>query len=95
MRPKTDWLPFESRLEFELAEFLFQKTEMSASRIDELLELWAASQLQYTQSPPFSSYRTIQKKIDNIPVGDVPWTSFQARYTGNLPVPNPPKWMTR
>jgi hypothetical protein len=37
-----DWYPFESRLSFELAELIFEKAEMSAGEIDQLLNIWAA-----------------------------------------------------
>jgi hypothetical protein len=37
-----DFTPFETRAEFEFAEFLYSKAEMSAGKIDKLLEILAA-----------------------------------------------------
>ncbi|PSR76460.1 hypothetical protein PHLCEN_2v8435 [Hermanssonia centrifuga] len=89
----NDWTPFASRLQFETADFLFQRARMSQGNIDRLLELWAASLIPYGALPPFAGVPHMLETIDSIPFGDAPWTSFKVRYTGDLP-PNPPPWMT-
>jgi hypothetical protein len=38
-----DWTPYESRLDFEIAEFLFSRNQMSGGDMD----LWAASLLKH------------------------------------------------
>jgi hypothetical protein len=38
-----DWTPYNFRLEFEVANFLFCRNQMSAGDINCLLSLWAAS----------------------------------------------------
>ncbi|PSR92305.1 hypothetical protein PHLCEN_2v4726 [Hermanssonia centrifuga] len=89
----SDWTPFASRLQFETADFLFQRARMSQGSINQLLELWAASLIPFGASPPFASVQHMLETIDSIPFGDAPWSSFKVRYTGDLP-PNPPPWMT-
>ncbi|KAF4602982.1 hypothetical protein EYR38_003386 [Pleurotus pulmonarius] len=42
--PPNDWSPFDSEQQFELADLLFRKVEMSASNIDEILRIWALGQ---------------------------------------------------
>ncbi|KAL4260465.1 hypothetical protein AB1N83_010434 [Pleurotus pulmonarius] len=38
-----DWAPFDSQQQFELADLLFRKVQMSATNIDELLSIWGLS----------------------------------------------------
>ncbi|PSR92366.1 hypothetical protein PHLCEN_2v4724 [Hermanssonia centrifuga] len=66
---------------------------MSQGNVDRLLELWAASLLPYEALPPLASVQHLLETVDLIPFGDAPWTSFKARYTGDLP-PDPPPWMS-
>jgi hypothetical protein len=68
---------------------------MSASHIDFLLELWAASSMSYGGQPPFSSHNDLYKTIDATPLGDVPWESFSIHYTGERPSGEVPPWMDR
>ena len=42
-----DWTPYEDRIEFETAQFLYCRTQMSASNIDTLLDLWASTLLKH------------------------------------------------
>jgi hypothetical protein len=67
---------------------------MSASNIDQLLNLWAASLLPHQDQPPFRDHNDLYKTIDAIPLGDVPWKSFSMSYTGELPNNHEvPTWM--
>jgi hypothetical protein len=50
-----DWTPYNSRLEFEVASFLFHRNQMSAGDISSLLSLWAASLAVHGNEPPFSN----------------------------------------
>ena len=38
----NDWTPFSNRIEFETANFLYKRCQMSGSNITILMELWAA-----------------------------------------------------
>jgi hypothetical protein len=96
-RPHTDpedWTPYESRLQFETAEFLFTRNQMSAGHIDTLLNLWAASLLKHGDEPPFSNHTELYDTIDSTPLGDVPWETFNLKYDGALPENEVPAWMT-
>lgn len=103
-RDPTDWTPFRNRIEFETAEFLYKRCQMSGANIDILMELWAAysavrdpEDISETSSnlSPFSDHRDLYRTIDAIPIGGVPWQSITLSYDG--PIPNveiPPSWIT-
>ncbi|KIJ07272.1 hypothetical protein PAXINDRAFT_90695 [Paxillus involutus ATCC 200175] len=92
-RPFRDWAPYRDRVEFELAEFLFKRNQMSASQIDTLLDLWAATLLGHGKQPPFANHHDLYKVIDSTPLGSVPWKSFSVTYNGEKPDHNVPPWM--
>ncbi|THG95987.1 hypothetical protein EW026_g5759 [Hermanssonia centrifuga] len=57
------------------------------------MDLWAASLLRFGGEPPFANVKHMHELIDSTPLGDAPWTTMEASYTGELPA-NPPSWMT-
>lgn len=87
------WTPYNNRSEFELADLLFTRTQMPASAIDELLNIWAATQIADGHEPPFKDHKEMYATIDATPLGDVPWDSFNVRYNGELPEGDIPSWM--
>ncbi|KAF7796680.1 hypothetical protein EIP86_007863 [Pleurotus ostreatoroseus] len=87
-----EYTPFSDRPEFELADFFFRKVQMSASRIDELMQLWAST-LPPGFRPPFADSGDLYNAIDSIGVGEVPWQCFVVTYTGPRPAENVPAWM--
>ncbi|KAG1738865.1 uncharacterized protein EDB91DRAFT_1237652 [Suillus paluster] len=89
----TDWTPYKSRVAFETAEFLFTRNQMSAGQIDTLLDLWAATLIQYNDSPPFALHCDLYDTIDSTPLGDVAWESFSMSYKGVKPAENVLPWM--
>ena len=89
----SDWTPYNSRLEFETAEFLFKRNQMSGGDIDVLLGLWAASLATHEDSPPFNSHCDMYDTIDSTALGDVNWESATLQYNGNLPEGEVPSWM--
>jgi hypothetical protein len=94
MKDRTDWTPFNNRLEFEAAEFLFKRAKMSAANIDILCTLWAASLYEFDADPPFSGHCDLYSSINAIPVGGVPWQSAAFIYDGPRPDSvEIPKWM--
>ena len=97
MKDTTDWTPFNNRLSFETAEFLFKRVKMSAGNIDILCTLWAASLDEFAADPPFTGHCDLYSTIDAIPVGGVPWQSASFTYDGPRPEPSEgveiPKWM--
>ncbi|KAI0701751.1 hypothetical protein C8Q76DRAFT_802706 [Earliella scabrosa] len=88
----NDYGPFESRAQFEIADFLFRKAKMSGANVDELMELWAA----YSKSSPFAGRRDLYASIDSIPHSDIVWRAFVVTYTGPRPAEGEvPAWMER
>ncbi|KAH9849165.1 hypothetical protein C2E23DRAFT_737875, partial [Lenzites betulinus] len=93
-RQANDYSPYHSRAQFELADFLFKKEQMSAGHINELMQLWAAT-LPPGQDPPFANAKDMYDGIDSIPLGDIPWQEFRVTYMGHRPDDNVPPWMLR
>ena len=75
-----DWSPFENRVEFEMADFLYRRNQMPATQIDHLMDVWAAS-LPEGDFPPYSDHGNVYGIIDSIPFGDAKWESFTMTYT--------------
>ncbi|KAI9566608.1 hypothetical protein HD554DRAFT_2205892 [Boletus coccyginus] len=68
------WTPYASHAHFELAEFLYQKVQMSIGKIDMLMDIWFM--IYDGHDLPFRSHNTLYKSIDTIPYRDCPWQSF-------------------
>lgn len=94
MEPKaaTDWTPFDSRLEFEVGDLLFQRDEMAATISDNLFRLWAAD--KEDGRPPFANHVDMTEVIDAINHGDASWEQFTVTYSGLMPDEEAPSWMT-
>jgi hypothetical protein len=104
IRLKDDFFPFIDEEEFQFADFLYTREQMSAGNIDILMQLMAAWQKSRASrlddesepiDPPFNSANHMYNIIDSIPLGDVPWEGFKVTYTGDIPENNPPSWMTK
>ena len=92
-RRADDYYPFEDRVQFELADFFFRKEEMSATKLDELMQLWAARS-HPGDEPPFADHADMYNAIDAIPVGEVRWKCFSVSYGGPRPESGEvPPWM--
>src|SRR5271156_4579388 len=89
-----DWTPYRNRVEFETAEFLYCRTQMSASNIDTLLDLWASSLLNHNDTPPFANHSDLYNTIDSTPIGDIPWQNFSLKYNEELSDDAVPQWVT-
>ncbi|KAG1857039.1 hypothetical protein DFJ58DRAFT_716023 [Suillus subalutaceus] len=69
----TDWTPYESRVAFETAEFLYTRNQMSAGQIDTLLDLWVATRIQHNDSPPDVAWETFTMSYNGLkPAEDIP-----------------------
>ena len=94
-----DWSPYTDRVQFEVADFLFRRNQMSAGDINIITGLWAASLVAHNDSPPFKNAKAMYNTIDSTPLGDTPWQSFTLNFNGTPPE-NPgsndesPPWMT-
>jgi hypothetical protein len=92
-RVPGDWSPFNFRDEFELADLLFTRTEMSRAQIDELMQIWGARTTLEGGTTPFTNGKDLYDTIDAIEEGDAPWYSFQVAYDGVRPEGEVPSWM--
>lgn len=94
---ENSFFPFESRVQFELGEWLFKKDETSSRNVKELLDLWAADVFRHNDTPPFANVKELHELLDAIPQGDAPWESFKMTYNGPLPASSAdtPVWMLR
>jgi hypothetical protein len=92
-RSVTDWSPFNSRVGFELADFIFSEAELSKKKVNCLIELWTATLVPHETLPPFTGHIDLLQQIDLIPLGDVPWESFSLSYDDPPPKSTrPPEW---
>lgn len=71
-RDLEDYSPFKSDTQFELAEFLYQKVQMSGGNIDILSQLIARLMLpgQHADSP-WADHKEMYALIDSIQQGDI------------------------
>jgi hypothetical protein len=92
-RGPDNWMPYDNRLQFEVADFLFRRNQMSAGDINSILSLWAASLAIHNDEPPFSNATDLYNTIDSTPLGDLAWESFSLQYNGTQPTSNVPPWM--
>ncbi|EGN95790.1 hypothetical protein SERLA73DRAFT_76849 [Serpula lacrymans var. lacrymans S7.3] len=95
--PSTnDWSPYRDRVEFETAELLYKKVQMSGGDINALVDLWRASFIKNglaDEDVPFANKDDLYRVIDSTSGSDVPWESFSLSYNGELPEEDPPEWM--
>jgi len=89
----SGWAPFDSQVQFETADFLFKKAEVSQGDVDILMQLWASTTVDHCA--PFENHQHMLATIDAIKDGDAPWHSFSAKYSGVHPPKNPPDWMVK
>lgn len=89
----SSWAPFHSHDEFELADLLFRRAEMSKANIDDLLTIMKARATMEGGTPPFKNCADLYNTIDSIVEGDVAWNSFSVQYNGPQPEENVLPWM--
>ncbi|KAJ6607973.1 hypothetical protein B0H10DRAFT_1816789 [Mycena sp. CBHHK59/15] len=75
--PNDDWSPYEDSVQFNIADFLFRKVQMSSKNIDFLLEQWALSLMKHDDLGPFENYQYLYETIDTTKLGDAPWQCLQ------------------
>ncbi|KAF8132929.1 hypothetical protein EV363DRAFT_1397839 [Boletus edulis] len=82
--PADDWAPFHSRVQFELADFLYTRNQMPVQQIDTLLDIWAESLHEAGGRPLFANHRDLYQTIDAVQQGEEKWESFSVKYTGTM-----------
>ena len=107
MRAKDDFFPFIDEEEFQFADFIYTREQMSAGNIDILMQLMSAWHKSCTSKlddesnesepidPPFNSANHMYNIIDSIPLGNVPWEGFEVTYNEDIPDNGPPSWMSK
>ncbi|KAJ7465852.1 hypothetical protein B0H11DRAFT_1922130 [Mycena galericulata] len=88
--PPDDFAPYADRADFELADLLYRRVQMSAGNIDELMQNWASR--AGASDPPFVNHRDLYNTIDATEVGHVPWESFNVSWNGACPAGDETPW---
>src|SRR4030088_2904434 len=91
--PKTvdDWSPFENQDHFEMAEFIYYQTRMSAANTETLMAMVAKFR---HGEPLFKGHGDLCDTINASDLGDVPWQCSSFQYQGEIPDGQVPEWMT-
>ncbi|KAF7350001.1 hypothetical protein MVEN_01301600 [Mycena venus] len=91
--PPDDFAPYAGREDFELADLLYRRVQMSAGAIDELMQNWAAR--PDAPDPPFADHEDLYNTIDATELGHVPWESFTVRYNQPIAPGDVTPWKTQ
>ena len=89
---RDDWAPFANKVQFELADLIYRRAELSATTTDTLLDLWADSMAGLDGSAPFKNHQEMHAAIDSSNLGDVPWECLETRFPGDVDE-SAPSWM--
>lgn len=92
--PINPWEPFKSHIEFEFVHYHFAAVQNSAAKIDQALNMWAATVLEFGGDSPWKTSAELHASIDAIKHGDSPWKVYHIWYKGPMLAGTPPKWMT-
>ena len=87
------WSLFNSRIEFNFAHYHFVEVQSSAEKIDQALDMWAATVMEFGGDSPWENAAELYATINAIQHGDSPWRVYHICYQGPLPPGMPPKWM--
>ena len=77
-----NWYPFNLHHNFNFAWYHFVECESSECEVNQGLSLWAASVLQFSDSPMWKSAMDLYNTIDQILHSDAPWRTYSFCYTG-------------
>ncbi|KAG2135989.1 hypothetical protein DEU56DRAFT_871547 [Suillus clintonianus] len=58
-------------------------TPFPGADIDKVLHFWGITLAVHGDTPPFADRKDLHNVIDNTPLGDVPWESFNMEYAGD------------
>ncbi|KAJ7930653.1 hypothetical protein B0H13DRAFT_2228231 [Mycena leptocephala] len=92
--PPDDFSPFAGHEDFDLADLLYRRVQMSAGAIDELMQNWAARP-ESAGDPPFADHEDLYNTIDATEIGHVPWESFTVSYNKPLVPGDVTPWKTQ
>ena len=75
--PEGDWAPFKNEIQFQLADLIYHRAELSAANVNLLLQLWAQSTSQFDTPAPFDNRDAMHAFLDSSVLGDVPWQCLE------------------
>jgi hypothetical protein len=81
---QSDWTPFNSEVQFRLAELLYSCAVVSSVNVNTLLELWADSLSEAGIPAPFENQKHMHAAIDASTLGDVPWKCLVGEISGDV-----------
>jgi hypothetical protein len=79
-------------VQFEIADFVFRKDEMSAPNIDTLMSIWGLDMAQFDHDSPFHSHQDMYNMIDSTKLGDAPWKCLKVRPSEPADTPGAQQW---
>ncbi|KAG6895573.1 hypothetical protein C0992_000556 [Termitomyces sp. T32_za158] len=79
--PPDDFSPYMDHHQFEVADLLFQCTQMAADNVNNLMQVWAA---RHSNNPPFYSKEHLHEEIDSTALSNILWKSFTVYYNGSI-----------
>ncbi|EKM77022.1 hypothetical protein AGABI1DRAFT_101971 [Agaricus bisporus var. burnettii JB137-S8] len=86
-----NWAPFKNCAEFQLADLLFRRVEMSIDNINELCAIHDGLLQNHGDVGPFASANNMYETINSIQHGDAPWLHLKASLSLNVDE-NTPTW---
>ena len=87
-----DWTPFDSEIQFKVADLLYRSVEMSVTSLNTLFELWDLSMSYFDARGPFQSHQEMHDTIDSSVLGDIPWQCLVTGISDNV-TEHSPTWM--
>jgi hypothetical protein len=89
-----DWTPFNNEIEFKVADLLYHRSQLSATSIDALMDLWVESLAEYDAPAPFNSHEELYDAIDSCVLGDIPWQCLVTAVPEDVNEHSPP-WLQK
>jgi hypothetical protein len=89
-----DWSPFDSEIQFKVADLLYRSVEMSAASLDTLFELWDMSMSCFDACGPFRSHQEMHDILDSSVLGDIPWQCVVTGIADSV-TEHSPTWMQK
>ena len=92
MAQQGDWTPFNSEIQFKVADLLYRSVEMSATSLNTLFELWDLSMSSFNSCGPFQSHQEMHDIIDSSVLRDIPWQCLVTGISDNV-TEHSPTWI--
>jgi hypothetical protein len=64
-RSPNDWTPYNNHVEFEVADFLYRRNQISSSDANFIFHLWATSLAAHNDTPPFTNHTEMYETINS------------------------------